>query len=237
MEDKAAFLNKMEKAGTPLDTNNIKDNELEGYFTVSSSDLKQQQNIKTILDQSSGIDTATMNENNVEKVKVNRLKKGDILSGTNVEVVWVGQTIQTPKGKTRVDIKYPSGNVVSKYWTTNTLVGIIKKDENLKTENKMEENKKQVSKNALKEMIRQEYQNVLAEKKKEKEGKEKLDENDMQIDESLSGAESLIAGILGLGIPLTALITIFVKTAIKKGGKQAAQELSNAISKATQADQ
>lgn len=61
LEDKAAFLNRLEKANIPLSTSQIKDNTLEGYFTVSTSNLKQQQVIKYVLSQSPAIDTVKEN--------------------------------------------------------------------------------------------------------------------------------------------------------------------------------
>ena len=65
----------------------------------------------------------------IQKKKVNTLKKGDIMSGTDAEVTWVGQTAKTPKGKTRVDLKYPKGNEKTTYWGTHTEVGVKKEKE------------------------------------------------------------------------------------------------------------
>ena len=57
LEDKAAFLNRLEKAEVALGTNQIKDNKLEGYFTVTSNDSEQVEIIKQILKQSPKINT------------------------------------------------------------------------------------------------------------------------------------------------------------------------------------
>ena len=52
LEDKAAFLNRMEKQGQAIDSKNIKDNKLEGYFEVTTNNPEQNDMIKTILKQS-----------------------------------------------------------------------------------------------------------------------------------------------------------------------------------------
>ena len=100
LEDKAAFLNRMEKVGTELNTNQMVDNKLEGYFEVTIDEPKQLEVAKSILKQS------------------------------------------------------PKINII----------------------NKMETNKKKLTKDELKEMVRQELQSILAEKQKSKEDKENLDE-------------------------------------------------------------
>jgi hypothetical protein len=155
LEDKAAFLNRLEKAKMPLSTSNIEDNKLEGYFEVTIKWPEQEEAIKTILKQSPTINT--IKESNME-------------------------------------------------------------------------NKKKMSKDALKEMVRQELQSVLAEKKASKD-KKQIEET--LLNEDLSATESIVAGILGLGIPLASIISLFVSTAVKKGGKVAADELRSAIEKAT----
>ena len=75
--------------------------------------------------------------------------------------------------------------------------------------NQMESKKKKLTKDELKEMVRQELQAVLAEKKKVKdeEKKEKLDENDEVLEES-PAAEilSILAGVAGLGLGSAAIM-------------------------------
>jgi len=51
-EDKAAFLNKMEKAGQPIDSTNIVDNKLDGTFEVEINDPQQLAMAKSVLKQS-----------------------------------------------------------------------------------------------------------------------------------------------------------------------------------------
>ena len=57
LEDKSAFLNRMEKQGEAIDSKDIKDNKLEGYFEVTINNPKQEQMAKDILKQSPKINT------------------------------------------------------------------------------------------------------------------------------------------------------------------------------------
>jgi predicted component of type VI protein secretion system len=67
------------------------------------------------------------------------------------------------------------------------------------------ENKKKMTKDELKEMVRQELQAVLAEKKKADEDKDKLDEATL---EESPAAEilSILAGVAGLGLGSAAIL-------------------------------
>lgn len=158
LEDKAVLLNRLEKAGYPVSSLNIKDNELEGTFNITVDSPEQEQALKVILKQSPSI-------NDIKETKMDN-----------------------------------------------------------------KNNKKSLKKDELKEMIRQELQGVLAEKKKVKDAdkKEQLDETE-QIDESLTGVESLLAALFGLGVPVGLLVAQFVKVALKKGGSAAAEEFKKAI--------
>jgi hypothetical protein len=57
LEDKAAFLNSMEKQGQAIDTQEIKNNKLEGYFEVTINNPEQEKIAKDILKQSPKINT------------------------------------------------------------------------------------------------------------------------------------------------------------------------------------
>jgi hypothetical protein len=57
LEDKAAFLNRMEKQGQAIDTQEIKNNKLEGYFEVTINNPEQEKMAKDILKQSPKINT------------------------------------------------------------------------------------------------------------------------------------------------------------------------------------
>jgi hypothetical protein len=52
LEDKAAFLNRLEKQGIAVDSFDIKDNKLEGYFEFTVNNPQANEIIKTILQQS-----------------------------------------------------------------------------------------------------------------------------------------------------------------------------------------
>ena len=69
LEDKAAFLNRMEKQGVGLDSTQITDNKLEGYFEANIVEPKQLQVAKGILKQSPKINTIKEMENNKKKMK------------------------------------------------------------------------------------------------------------------------------------------------------------------------
>lgn len=56
-EDKAAFLNRLEKQDVALNSSQIKDNKLEGYFEVTIDNPEQLEIAKTILKQSPKINT------------------------------------------------------------------------------------------------------------------------------------------------------------------------------------
>jgi hypothetical protein len=128
LEDKAAFLNRMEKADVELDSTQIVDNKIEGYFEVTIDEPKQLEVATSILKQSP---------------KINTIKEM--------------------------------------------------------------ENKKKMTKDELKEMVRQELQAVLAEKKKADEDKDKLDEATL---EESPAAEilSILAGVAGLGLGSAAIL-------------------------------
>ena len=128
LEDKAAFLNRMEKADVELDSTQVVDNKLEGYFEVNIDEPKQLEVATSILKQSP---------------KINTIKEM--------------------------------------------------------------ENKKKMTKDELKEMVRQELQAVLAEKKKAAEDKDKLDEATL---EESPAAEilSILAGVAGLGLGSAAIL-------------------------------
>jgi hypothetical protein len=128
LEDKAAFLNRLEKQGVGLDSTQIVDNKLEGYFEATIDEPKQLEVATSILKQSP---------------KINTIKEM--------------------------------------------------------------ENKKKMTKDELKEMVRQELQAVLAEKKKADEEKDKLDEATL---EESPAAEilSILAGVAGLGLGSAAIM-------------------------------
>lgn len=52
LEDKAAFLNRLDKAGIPADSYDVTDNKFEGYFEFVTTDPVTDNMVKTILKQS-----------------------------------------------------------------------------------------------------------------------------------------------------------------------------------------
>ena len=154
LEDKAAFLNQMEKAGAELNTNQMVDNKLKGYFEATIDEPKQLEIAKSILKQSP---------------KINTIKEM--------------------------------------------------------------ENKKKMTKDELKEMVRQQLQAVLSEKKKADEDKEKLDEN--EVNESLfMDALPILATILGVGGSIGAALVQDLKNAkTPEDKKRVLQNIAGQISK------
>jgi hypothetical protein len=69
LEDKAAFLNRMEKAGVELNTNQTVDNKLEGYFEVTIDEPKQLEAANLIIKQSPKINTIKEMENKKKMTK------------------------------------------------------------------------------------------------------------------------------------------------------------------------
>ena len=75
LEDKAAFLNRMEKQDVGLDSTQIVDNKLKGYFEANIVEPKQLQVAKGILKQSPKINTIKEMENNKKKMTKDELKE------------------------------------------------------------------------------------------------------------------------------------------------------------------
>ena len=138
-EDKAAFLNRMEKQGETISSKQIKDNNLEHYFEVEISNPKQLETAKAILKKSPKINTLSEME------------------------------------------------------------------------------KKKLTKDALKEMVRQELQASLLEKKKMKDDKKQLDENQLNESVLLAG----LATLLGVGGTLVAALVNDLRKAKTKEEKAA----------------
>ena len=93
LEDKAAFLNRMEKQGEAIDSKDIKNNKLEGYFEVTINNPKQEQMAKNILKQSPKINT------------VKEMKKGLTKSGLKERVRQELQSVIAEKKKMKGEDK------------------------------------------------------------------------------------------------------------------------------------
>lgn len=139
LEDKAAFLNRMEKAGVALDTDQAVDNKLEGYFEVIVDEPKQLEAVQTILKQSP---------------KINTIKEM--------------------------------------------------------------ETKKKLTKSELKEMVRQELQGVLAEKKKAKAEKEEKEKMNEAVDPAVMDAIQALGGFAALAGTAFGIVKLGVAQAKKE---------------------
>ena len=98
----------------------------------------------------------------------------------------------------------------------------------------METKKKKMTKDELKEMVRQELQAVLAEKKKVKgeDKKEKIDENEDVSESLLADAAPILATLLGVGGTLAAAIVSDLRKAkTPEEKKQVLQSLASQINR------
>jgi hypothetical protein len=98
----------------------------------------------------------------------------------------------------------------------------------------METKKKKMTKDELKEMVRQELQAVLAEKKKVKDEdkKEKIDENEDVNESLLADAAPILATLLGVGGTLAvSIVNDLRKAKTPEEKKQVLQSLASQISK------
>jgi len=84
LEDKAAFLNRMEKQGETISSEQIKDNKLEDYFEVDIVNPKQLEIAKTILKQSPKINTIKEMKNKLTKDQLKEIIRQE-LSGVLAE--------------------------------------------------------------------------------------------------------------------------------------------------------
>jgi hypothetical protein len=110
---------------------------------------------------------------------------------------------------------------------------ILKQSPKINIINKME-NKKKLTKDELKEMVRQELQGVIAEKKKMKDEdkKEKMDESEELSENLLADAAPILATLLGVGGTLAASIIADLRRAkTPEEKKQVLQSVANQISK------
>ena len=85
LEDKAAFLNRMEKQGEAIDSQNIKDNKLEGYFEVTIDNPKQEQVAKTILKQSPKINTIKEMKKSLTKSELKEMIRQELNEKKKIE--------------------------------------------------------------------------------------------------------------------------------------------------------
>jgi cell division protein FtsX len=78
LEDKAAFLNRMEKQGQAVDTQEIKNNKLEGYFEVTINNPEQEKMARDILKQSPKINTIKEIKRGLTKNKLKEMIRQEL---------------------------------------------------------------------------------------------------------------------------------------------------------------
>jgi hypothetical protein len=78
LEDKAAFLNRVEKAGVGLDTDQVVDNKLEGYFVVTVDEPKQLEVVNTILKQSPKINQMESKKKKLTKDELKEMVRQEL---------------------------------------------------------------------------------------------------------------------------------------------------------------
>jgi len=78
LEDKAAFLNRLEKQGVAVDSFDIKDNKLKGYFEFTVNDPQANEIIKTILKQSPKINKISEMKNKLTKSQLTEIIREEL---------------------------------------------------------------------------------------------------------------------------------------------------------------
>jgi hypothetical protein len=85
LEDKAAFLNRMEKQGQAIDSEDIKDNKLEGYFEVIITNPEQEKIAKDILKQSPKINTIKEMKKSLTKNELKEMIRQELNEKKKIE--------------------------------------------------------------------------------------------------------------------------------------------------------
>ena len=85
LEDKAALLNRMEKSGDELSSNQIKDNKAEGYFELTVDDPKQLEIVKSILNKSPKINTIKEMKKSLTKSELKEMIRQELNEKKKVE--------------------------------------------------------------------------------------------------------------------------------------------------------
>ena len=104
LEDKAAFLNRLEKQDVSADSSNIVDNKLKGYFEIDITDPKQLEVTKSILKQSPKINT-------IKEMKKKKLTKDELKEMIRQELTGVLAERKKMKG----EIKKEKTNKITTY--------------------------------------------------------------------------------------------------------------------------
>jgi hypothetical protein len=85
LEDKAALLNRMEKAGDEISSNQIKDNKAEGYFELTVNDPEQLKIIRSILNKSPKINTIKEMKKSLTKSELKEMIRQELNEKKKIE--------------------------------------------------------------------------------------------------------------------------------------------------------
>ena len=85
LEDKAALLNRMEKSGDEISSNQIKDNKAEGYFELTVNNPKQLEIVKSILNKSPKINTIKEMKKSLTKSELKEMIRQELNEKKKIE--------------------------------------------------------------------------------------------------------------------------------------------------------
>jgi protein subunit release factor A len=83
LEDKAALLNRMEKSGDEISSNQIKDNKAEGYFELTVTDPEQLKIVRSILNKSPKINTIKEMKKSLTKSELKEMIRQELSKKKN----------------------------------------------------------------------------------------------------------------------------------------------------------
>jgi hypothetical protein len=85
LEDKAALLNRMEKAGDEISSNQIKDNKAEGYFELTINNPEQLKIVRSILNKSPKINTIKEMKKSLTKSELKEMIRQELNEKKKIE--------------------------------------------------------------------------------------------------------------------------------------------------------
>lgn len=85
LEDKAALLNRMEKSGEEVSSNQIKDNKAEGYFELTVNNSEQLKMVRSILNKSPKINTIKEMKKGLTKSELKEIIRQELNEKKKIE--------------------------------------------------------------------------------------------------------------------------------------------------------
>ena len=85
LEDKAALLNRMEKSGEEVSSNQIKDNKAEGYFELTVNNSEQLKIVRSILNKSPKINTIKEMKKGLTKSELKEIIRQELNEKKKIE--------------------------------------------------------------------------------------------------------------------------------------------------------